>query len=523
MYTNGLLSLGNINQLAKGGMMTKNKQNDKKEGGGLGDFFKNMGDNLAKVVPIPAAPGAPAAGVISPSTPPTPGAPVAGVTSPSTPGAAAPASPGATQPAAGAGAPATPVSPAEGESKQVAPTVSTPGVSTPGVSTPGVPGPPTANAETPEESIFSRIKNMIGEILVDYQGQSEKIIEQTPNIYIVLFAVFVISIVIATQNAVFYLLKRMKTYKIIAEDRYNKDLVEYNMAKNPKMFGNLQLATYTALAFIPFLLLIITIVIGVRFISKSPDNKLTTILLFISLTIIFAIIVILSYFIKYISVIKELKRTRARIDLFENFVYSNFYLNNTLLQTLYNNGNSTDNPNAIIRKAIKNTLLENNANLDIATITKIAYTFNIYYFLNKDLVNDEELKRYYKTESLELFNPRLVMLPGKSKIFRIGDYMRSNIPANMTETGSISNILNAMNVILKLDNNKLNLIKIEVKNNMYKTQSLAFQISAYKMDKQILTLVIISIIMYILLATIIAIMLYKATKETKETTTIETE
>jgi len=125
--------------------------------------------------------------------------------------------------------------------------------------------------------------------------------------------------------------------------------------------------------------------------------------------------------------------------------------------------------------------------------------------------------------NLELFNPRLVMLPGKSKIFRIGDYMRSNIPANMTETGSISNILNAMNVILKLDNNKLNLIKIEVKNNMYKTQSLAFQISAYKMDKQILTLVIISIIMYILLATIIAIMLYKATKETKETTTIETE
>jgi hypothetical protein len=190
-----------------------------------------------------------------------------------------------------------------------------------------------------------------------------------------------------------------------------------------------------------------------------------------------------------------------------------------MLQILYNKGAVPESANAIIRKAIFNTLLldyelnpqilSDDGKPDTDKIMQIAYTLHMYKFLNTDLINDEDRLRYYKTNSMSIFDARLIMLPGKSRVFKIADYMRSNTPANMDDASSISNILATMNRILKLNSNTINRIKFDIKNKMRKTRSLAYNIRAYSARRKLNILVLMSLIMFGIVGTFIGFLIIK--------------
>jgi hypothetical protein len=337
------------------------------------------------------------------------------------------------------------------------------------------------------------------------------------RVTILLEIIIVSGILMFIASFIIYIIDLRKISNIKPENRYNMDLIEYKMAKLPKPIRNPYLIAYTIMAILPFFILIISPIYMKN--ANKPGIIKTTITLFIIVLITVAIVTIVAYTIPYLGFLKELKRIKTRIDVFENYVYNNFYLNSEMLQILYNKGAVPESANAIIRKAIFNTLLldyelnpqilSDDGKPDTDKIMQIAYTLHMYKFLNTDLINDEDRLRYYKTNSMSIFDARLIMLPGKSRVFKIADYMRSNTPANMDDASSISNILATMNRILKLNSNTINRIKFDIKNKMRKTRSLAYNIRAYSARRKLNILVLMSLIMFGIVGTFIGFLIIK--------------
>ena len=461
MYTNGLLSLGNIHQIAKGGMNKKKKRVEK--GGQDGD--------VESIVPTQPTPTQPA--------PTQPAPPVA-------------ARPAAAPPAAAPPAPTNSV-----VARQPLTTIEE-----------GEEG--AEMGAGPAAEAASRTEGAQGEAEPgnDITNQVRETKKNFKWVSFVINMLIIASFILGITNLMIYIMKKSKISNIKPENRYNQDLIEYKMAKLPHPIKNPYLVTYTFMGVIPFIVILLMIVY-VIIISNSEEYSLTNFTSFIILIVLLAILLIIFYTVPYLGLLKELKRIRSRINVFEDYVYKNFYLDAAMLKDLYNKGNVPESTNAIIRKAIYTTfivqnyklnpqILSDNGKPNIDKLTKIAYTLHMYKFLNTDLVNDVDRSRYYKTEAMSVFDPRLILLPGNSRVFKIADYMRSNIPGNMDDTSSISNILATMNAILKLDSDKINNIKYDIKDQVNKTRSLAYNIQARSVRSKIDMLVVITLIIFVI-------------------------
>jgi uncharacterized protein (DUF2252 family) len=91
---------------------------------------------------------------------------------------------------------------------------------------------------------------------------------------------------------------------------------------------------------------------------------------------------------------------------------------------------------------------------------------------------------------MELFNYRLLALPGKSRIFRIADFMRTNIAPNMVDDAKLMNIIKIVNRYKRINETILSKIKIDISN----TYNRAFNIKANKGWIPVKTLSISSIV-----------------------------
>lgn len=322
----------------------------------------------------------------------------------------------------------------------------------------------------------------------------------------------------------FIMSKNRSLLKISTETRYNKDLPEYELTRNPNKI-NIKSKLFITVVIPPFVTILSGIIIGLSKHPKSPYKNIKHIWIVFILSFITSVL----YIIVYVTQMNKIKIINDNINKFEKFVYQHFYINTEFLNILYNNGTLPENPDTLIKVAADTALQKrdsNSKNLDRDRILKIIYTLNMYKYFQTDVINNIPQKRIYKMETLQLFNMKLIGLPGKSRIFKVADYMRSDIPGNLDNKNNLNTVFTIVNGILKLDQNTAQNIKYESEKLMSDTKKYASRInirSAWKNFKIMMITVTVLATLILLTVIIIAIIGLKTLKQLKFLNCVQTQ
>ena len=339
----------------------------------------------------------------------------------------------------------------------------------------------------------------------DSQGSDvDQSITRTVSNYIIVTIYGLIITWITFTTSYYYknIYQKRKANNTEPQNRYNKDLPEYEIARTSNRLINIRSGLFQTVL-LPILIFVLTvIVIIISQIRGSPIYKRVTHIWGIA---IISSVTAIVYTTVYISEMRKIKQISLNISKFENFVYERFYRTDLeFLNKLYNEGKSPDNVDSIITEAAKAAIL--NKTIDISNTHKILYTLSMYKFLMGDI----DTNNIYRTESLELFNTKKINIPGKSRIFRVADYMRAEKTAE-TDKINVDDLFATMNTYQKLVSQKT-VIK-DVKNDLDQTRKMAFKIGAKdawksfdKMLKTVFALVLFTVVflVYILARGVLA-------------------
>lgn len=404
------------------------------------------------------------------------------------------------------------------------------------------------SAEEPSESsVWKRIKLMfikiIESILNDFKLENWK--KQTqyyqrPMIW-ALLSILAILLMLGGMILSAVILgkivqKRKGALGIKLENRYNIDLPEYLIARSKTLSS--QELPFKWLIIMPILAIVsMGAIVAHKFVQgdalkkaeetdcQTPlstgdgadgDNKEIPTLPFGIMFIVgvFSLLSLIIIVPTYLSTQKKLKAVRNRIEIFEKEVFNNMYIEQNFLNVLYNGGIPPDNLYDTMNRAIR-TILVNpdgsiNKTINTEDIEKMVYTLRLYEFLYDDLRDNDTNGKPYRTQSMELFNYKLLALPGSSKIFRIADFMRSNIAPNMIDNAKLMNIVRGVGQYIKLKEPTITKIQMAFSN----TYNKAFNLRASKAWNSVKTLTIVSFVAHwfvilCVIAYLIGILIYK--------------
>lgn len=344
------------------------------------------------------------------------------------------------------------------------------------------------------------------------------------GILVLLFIGFLVAAILVGINNT----KHNNAMLIRQTERYNLDLPEYNLMRSKEL-------TTLFIKFIIFPTLasvvLIYIVIGtiVEKYSKNGNRELRFplgYLIGIGLSVMVLIILIAVY---YVKAMKKLKPIQKAISELEDHVYRSCYVYTCknpldcdtsekkrigLMHLRLSNGGrepDRDEIDQVIKEAARIALKDSNA-ISGKTIRRVGYTLCMYKYLQKDLVNDKNLKRTYRKDVLKLFK----WMALSRKPIGISGYMLADNPAEMVNPYDINQVVNTMWQFItptKLDSQQ---IKRDIKDDLSKTRSLASNIRASDGWKPVYKLLLASILPYallyipVLLLLVIGLLMYKA-------------
>lgn len=365
-------------------------------------------------------------------------------------------------------------------------------------------------AAAAEKPFYKKIIEMLDDLMFDPSDMRWIPTKATLLMYAALLLMLVGMVFTVVMFALINV-SHKKVTKIRPENRYNKDLPEYSIARSSVLsYNKVPLLLIPLFAFGALLCLGVMMYLVLKTKTEQNIAGIPKIVKTTAFTVLpFALVVFIATIVSFFVTRKKLKNIKKRIDAFEAYVYARFYVNYDFLTVLYNGGSVPSDINSIVKKAAKtafidqnnNTrreILDQNGNVDPETVKKIVYTLNIYRFVNRDLTDEETLGtgKYYRSEAMSLFNPVLLSLPGRSRIFKVSEYMRSNIVSNMGDQNDMTNIMNTVNNILKMDPKVTNKINSDVKSDIYRTRTMAYSLGTPNAWKAIQSFMIVCLVTY---------------------------
>lgn len=337
---------------------------------------------------------------------------------------------------------------------------------------------PVANTNTKSswEKIKEKFGKLIENIVEDFTSREGWKNRPMLWIFITIFGLLMLLGGMALSLFIFIsiMLKHRKVMNINLDSRCNRDYPEYLMARSNTL-SSTELP-FDLLIKMPILAIISVFALfihkkykGNSIVPRSEESTCTvkpptiggtnetgtTVIAqtdrvplpygYISVILIFCSISLMIIIPAYISARSQLSTIRKNIQKFEKQVLDNIYINKALINTLYNEGVVPIDINEVMKKAIENVLIDKTTkevkDIGSTNIEKLIYTLYIYQYLYDDLRDDELLNRNYRSEALNLFRYELMALPEKARIFKIADYMRSNILPNLINNAKLDNII----------------------------------------------------------------------------------
>ncbi len=367
---------------------------------------------------------------------------------------------------------------------------------------------------------LGRVRSLGADFVNDYEDSKNIKTDETGSSMIAKYVMISVAGLLFTwisYTALYFynnIYKNHKLLNISPENRYNKDMPEYPIVRSSLNIMSINSGlTYTVL--LPPL--IILLCIGILLMSMMPTSIFHNKVMHIKIVLVLSFIATAVYLPVYITQMKNIKQRAEKIKALEDFVYRNFYIDKEFLRILYNNGRVPSSADSVIKAAADKVLLNTNGKINPAILNanqtvnrekvlKILYTLNMYKFLNSDLIDDIAQKRMYRTECLELFDIRKIALPGNSRVFRVADYMRSDVFGNFDNKTNLNVVFEIVNGDLSMKNPLATSIKNEAEKAMRDTKKKASEInirlawdSLYTILKfVVMVVVIITIIMIIL-------------------------
>ncbi|QIG60080.1 hypothetical protein [Dishui Lake large algae virus 1] len=350
---------------------------------------------------------------------------------------------------------------------------------------------------------------------------------------LILIVMFIIGFILSLILLITIHVMRNKVDKISSENRYNRDLPEYNVVRSGKLvkvyFIIIGLAALSiALVLFNFSIIYIKWDDYKEMKDEQGTPKINEIknwnTIYLAIFIINVILLTVAN-INYKSMQKSLKNIKNRIDNFERYVFSNFYINQEFMNTLYNNNKVPDDVDAIKNAAIINAITDGNGSINPSLIdvngklmytdlSKAIYTLCMYKFLNEDLENNELTGNNYKTDALSLFDIRLLSIPN-NRVFRVADYMRAEIPIGLNTNRDLENIIH--DIEIKTQTSIPDRIAIKVSDMLDNTRSMALDIGAFNAWPPVRDMFHYTVIVYvavILALVIVAFITYLMNKKT---------
>lgn len=332
-----------------------------------------------------------------------------------------------------------------------------------------------------------------------------------------IFSLFMLfgGMILSLYISIMIIIKRRRVQSIKIQNRYNIDHPEYLITRSKTLYSrelpfNL-LIIMPAAAILSLGIIILHKIYKGNTLNERENTGITNTYqalegtnqtinpVTLPLGIMFIVFVFcgLSFIIilpTYMSTKKQLKNIQSRIETFENGVFEKIYIEQNFLKILYNNGKPSDNLYDTIDKAIRSVMVKPdgtiNKSIPSNNLEKMIYTLRLYEFLYEDLRDIEVLNTNYRTDAMQLFDYKLLALPGKSRIFRIADFMRSKIPPNMKDDVSLKNMVERVRKYILVRNT----ITTNIKTSLSTTYNRAFNIQASKAWGPIKTMTIVSFI-----------------------------